>query len=618
MAVFESDAVVINHLRSTGMVDAAGLERARATQKTRGGSVVDALLRLNLVREADFLRTFAELYSTRFVKSEKLSAFKPDEALLNKINVRTAERLRMCPIRWDAATQQVLVVVTPPLGATLDMEARDLTRAKSVVFYMATPGAVNALIRAAYYRHPDAFADLTPNGAGAPFPDELALSAAEVPHQEPTVLAPAPTGPTRSTATVPAARDPSLPRDDDPPEPTRDGTQPAAREPTRPEDQTIAALRRELARYRIAQEFHRRVAQESNLAAMVDRILSVIFELLPAEGSAIWLQNGQYAAKARQGTKKIEVPRAVIDEVLQSPDGILVHNALVDERFDRSASVMVRGIQSVMAVPLRTPRSGTLGILYVESISSQTAFSEGDLPLLDAIGTQAAILLDNAALMAQVRKEVENRVRLQRFLSPAAAEEVLSGRLNLRMEGRAAEITVLFADIRGFTTLSSRMQPEDVVRFLNLFFGEMVESVERHGGIVDKFIGDCVMAQWGALDQRADHSRAAVMCALDMVERAQLIRVEGRPLGVGVGLNTGVAVVGAIGSKLRLDYTAIGSTVNLAARLCGLADVGEVLVSEATLRGAGSGVQSEPGEPVILKGIDGLVVPHRVHRVSGR
>ncbi|HEY3452599.1 MAG TPA: adenylate/guanylate cyclase domain-containing protein [Myxococcales bacterium] len=591
MDAFESEGPVVNHLRAAGIVDAAGMERAQTLQKTRGGSLVDALLRLNIIAELHFLRTFAELYSTRYVKSEKVATFRLDEELMNRVNVRAAERLRICPIRWDPASQELLVVAAPPMSATLEIEMRDLAHANSVVCILATPGAVHALIRAGYYGDRDAFKELTPNGAGTPFPnDKEALEdPAEENHREPTVLTSSPEEHDRSrTAPRPLAR---------------------------PEDATIAALRKEIARYRIAEEFHRRVALESNLSAMVERILAVIFDLLPAEGCAMWLHTGQTAGRSREGTQKVEVPRAIIDQVLKSATGVVINNALTDERFDRSASVMVRGIQSVMAVPLRTPRSGTVGILYAESHSVDSAFGQSDLPLLESIGAQAAILLDNAALLVQMRREVENRMSLQRFLSPGAAEEVLGGRLKLRMEGQRAEITVLFIDIRGFTTMSSQMQPEEVVGFLNTFFAEMVECVERHGGIVDKFIGDCVMALWGAIDQRQDNPRRAVACALEMVLRASAIKADGRPLEVGVGINTGTAVVGAIGSKRRLDYTAIGSTVNLSARLCGLADPGQVIITEDTLRQAGPGIVTEAGEPVILKGIDHAVVPYVVKRV---
>ncbi|MGC4121368.1 MAG: adenylate/guanylate cyclase domain-containing protein [Myxococcales bacterium] len=591
MDTSDSEGSVINHLRASGIVDAAGIERAQLLQKTRGGSLVDALLRLNIVSEIHFLRTFAELYSTRYVKSEKVVTFRLDEELINRVNVRAAERLRICPIRWDPASQELLVVAAPPMSATLEIEMRDLAHANSVVCILATPGAVHALIRAGYYGDRDAFKELTPNGAGSPFPsDKEALEEAEEGHREPTVLTAAP----------------------DELDHSRTAPRPA---PPAPQDATIVALRKEIARYRIAEEFHRRVALESNLSAMVERILAVVFDLMPAEGCAIWLHTGQTAGRSREGSKKVEVPRAIIDQVLKSATGVVINNALTDERFDRSASVMVRGIQSVMAVPLRTPRSGTVGILYAESHSIESAFGQSDLPLLESIGAQAAILLDNAALLVQMRREVENRMSLQRFLSPGAAEEVLGGRLKLRMEGQRADVTVLFIDIRGFTTMSSQMQPEEVVRFLNAFFAEMVDCVERHGGIVDKFIGDCVMALFGAIDQRQDAARRAVACALEMVLRAHAIKVDGRPLEVGVGINTGPAVVGAIGSKRRLDYTAIGSTVNLAARLCGLADPGQVIITEDTLRQAGSGITTEAGEPVILKGIDHAVVPYVVKRV---
>jgi adenylate cyclase len=267
-----------------------------------------------------------------------------------------------------------------------------------------------------------------------------------------------------------------------------------------------------------------------------------------------------------------------------------------------------------MAMPLRT-RSATIGILYVESVSMSAAFTEEDLSLLDSIAAQAALLLDNAALVAQVQREVETRVGLSRFLSQAAVEEVLSGRLEVNLEGQGTELTVLFADIRGFTALSAQLQPQEVVRFLNAFFAEAVDAVERHGGIVDKFIGDCVMALWGAVSPRPDEARHAIKAALELVERAGAIRVAGAPLQIGVGINTGHAVVGAIGGKKRLDYTAIGPTVNLAARLCGIAGAGEVLITAESLLRAGPGVMNDASEAVMLKGLETPIVPYRVRAI---
>jgi class 3 adenylate cyclase len=631
----ESDSVIANPLRANGLVDAAALEQGREYVRSRGGPLSDALLRLGLVKESDFLRTFAELYSTRFVKAEKLRTLRLDSGLLERIGVRTAERLRMCPIRWDEETKAVHVVAAVPLSSSLEPELRQLLGARTVLVYVATTGAVAALIRKAYYREHDAFDQVTPNGAGPMLArpgdteDEGAFDGGEktvkreVPTEELDALDRQDSASrTKKARTGEVAAHGSSGREGQPPggsppgndslvTATGGGNSEGKTVMVNVEALTIATLRRENARYRIAQEFHRRVSLERSVEAMVDRILSVVFELLPADGAAVWLTTGQYASKAKAGDRRIEVPRTVIDQALSTPNGLLAHNALVDERFDRSQSVMLRGVRSIMAVPMRA-RDQVIGILYVESVSLSAAFTDEDVPLLEAIASQAAILLDNAALVAQVQREVEKRASLSRFLSPAAVEEVLSGRMQLNLEGHAEEITVLFADVRGFTTLSSHMRPEEVVRFLNAFFGEAVDAIEKNRGIVDKFIGDCVMGLWGAIGKREDDARNAIAAALDLVQRASRIRVNGQPLEVGVGINTGPAVVGAIGAQRRLDYTAIGATVNLSARLCGIARPGEVLVTSDTLMRAGPGVTAVPGEPMILKGLDVPIVPYAV------
>ena len=602
----ESDAVIVNPLRASGLIDSVGLERARAHVKESGGLLSDALLRLGLVKEGDYLRIFAELYSTRFVKAEKLKGIRLDEGLLERVGVRSAERLRMCPIHWDEAKMELHVVASVPLSSSLEPELRQIVGAKSIVVYVATNGAVSALIRRAYYRQEDAFKDVTANGAGPALP--LQSKSGETLEEDSGRTSPRID---RGTVQVDGELGASvLEEPPSPPQSTEGKTVMVNLEAL-----TIATLRRENARYRIAQEFHRRVSLERSVETMVDRILSVVFELLNADGAAVWLTSGRYASKSRNGDHVVEVPRTIIDQALISTSGLLTNNALLDERFDRSKSVMIRGIKSVMAVPLRT-RSGTIGILYVESVSMSAAFTEEDLPLLDSIAAQASILLDNAALVAQVQKEVETRASLSRFLSAAAVEEVLSGRMKVNMAGQNAEVTVLFADIRGFTTMSGQMPPEEIVRFLNAFFGEAVDAVEKNGGVVDKFIGDCVMALWGAVDQREDGARKAIAAALEIVQRAGKITVKGVPLEVGVGINTGPAVVGAIGAARRLDYTAIGATVNLAARLCGIAQTGQVLVTSDTLMRAGPGVIHEPNEAVILKGIDMPIVPYTIRALT--
>jgi adenylate cyclase len=152
---------------------------------------------------------------------------------------------------------------------------------------------------------------------------------------------------------------------------------------------------------------------------------------------------------------------------------------------------------------------------------------------------------------------------------------------------------------------------------LNKFFEEMVEAVLNNKGTIDKFIGDCVMALWGAPEARpAEDTRNAMQAALSMIQRARKVVVNGRPIEMGIGINTGQVVLGCIGSKQRLEYTAIGSPVNLAARLCGIAKPNEVLITGDTMMRAGQGVFADANEPVLVKGIDTPIVPYTLRGLA--
>ncbi|HYD33657.1 MAG TPA: adenylate/guanylate cyclase domain-containing protein, partial [Methylophilaceae bacterium] len=164
---------------------------------------------------------------------------------------------------------------------------------------------------------------------------------------------------------------------------------------------------------------------------------------------------------------------------------------------------------------------------------------------------------------------------------------VESGETTETLSGKSREITVLFSDIRGFTTLSEKCTPEQIVELLNAYFSLQSEVIFRHGGTLDKYIGDAIMAFWNAPVDQADHALRAVEAALEMGEKLEVFRAQageiGSELEVGIGVHTGPAVVGFIGSANRQDYTAIGDTVNLASRIEGLTKgVARVLVSEET------------------------------------
>jgi adenylate cyclase len=168
----------------------------------------------------------------------------------------------------------------------------------------------------------------------------------------------------------------------------------------------------------------------------------------------------------------------------------------------------------------------------------------------------------------------EERVRREyaRFFSPGVARQIAEDRSGQALAGKRRRITVLFSDIRDFTSISEGLRPEEVVELLREYFNTMVPIVLKHGGTLDKYVGDAIMALFGAPLPLDDHAACAVRVAQEML--AQLPRLSpvweakcGRPLRIGVGIHTGDAVVGVMGADHRREYSAIGDTVNLASRL---------------------------------------------------
>jgi adenylate cyclase len=181
------------------------------------------------------------------------------------------------------------------------------------------------------------------------------------------------------------------------------------------------------------------------------------------------------------------------------------------------------------------------------------------------------------------------------YLSPEVVRRLL---VNPELvEPRKTEITVMFSDIRGFTTISEKLDAQELALFLNQYLSDMTQIVFKRRGTLDKYIGDAVMAFWGAPIEQKEHAALACRTALDMMARIHELQkkweAEGKPrLDIGIGLNTGVASVGNMGSSLRLGYTALGDSVNLSSRLEGLnKDYGtHILVNETTYLAANDSV----------------------------
>ncbi|MEZ4437356.1 MAG: adenylate/guanylate cyclase domain-containing protein [bacterium] len=210
--------------------------------------------------------------------------------------------------------------------------------------------------------------------------------------------------------------------------------------------------------------------------------------------------------------------------------------------------------------------------------------------LADAMNTA---VVDLRAHEARLRDELAIRADLGRYLPGELVEQIVSRESDLRLGGARCEVTVLFADVCGFTPLSEHLPPEEIVTALNELFTLLTEIVFRHRGTVDKFIGDCVMAIWGAPTPQDDHAARALRAAVEMRAAVQARQerwraLVGMDLALSIGINSGEAVVGNVGSENRMAYTAIGDAVNVAARLQGRALPMQILASAETRRQAGA------------------------------
>lgn len=214
----------------------------------------------------------------------------------------------------------------------------------------------------------------------------------------------------------------------------------------------------------------------------------------------------------------------------------------------------------------------------------------------DELGVLGQALEGAATELAQseenMRRELAIRADLGRYLPEQLVDQIVERKRDVSLGGERREITVMFADVVGFTPLAERQRAQDVVTMLNELFTILTEIVFRHGGTVDKFVGDCVMAMWGAPQPQADHAARAVAAAEDMQAWLEAGNESWRErfgfeIELAIGINSGEAVVGNFGSEKRMDYTAIGDTVNVAARLESIARPGQILVTAATRNAVG-------------------------------
>ncbi|MBI4470723.1 MAG: FHA domain-containing protein [Acidobacteria bacterium] len=364
-------------------------------------------------------------------------------------------------------------------------------------------------------------------------------------------------------------------------------------------------------------ELGKSLGQTFELETIFQRVIDLLFRVTPADRILILLKDrgtgelSPIAVKtrvgaARSGIEQGVVSKTIVTRVMDERVSLLSLDAQTDQQLGEVASIVLLGIHSVMCAPL-AGRERVLGAIYLDRRDVKEAFTENDLDLLNAVAGQTATAVDNALAHEQLSREALARAAYGRFMPQHVVEQILSAPESVRLGGVNQVVTVLFADIRGFTPIAEKSRPEDVVRLLNQYFSLMTEIIFGHQGTLDKYIGDGLMAIFGAPYSSPDDPVNAVRAAMEMQRTViqfnrGLVEQQLPEIKIGIGINTGEVTVGYIGSERRTDFTAIGDTVNLASRLESTAEPGQIRLSGSTRNLLPPDIPTRPLGEIKVKG----------------
>jgi adenylate cyclase len=374
----------------------------------------------------------------------------------------------------------------------------------------------------------------------------------------------------------------------------------------------------------------KKVNSELNKDALLEIIIDKAIELIHAErGFLILVENGVNVFKvARRHDKTLivnperQISRSVLKSVVETGEPVLTIDAQKDLS-GMSGTIASLEIRSLLCVPLRA-KEKVLGCIYVDSHVAEQEFGEEALNLLQAMADQSAIAMENARLYDEVMASRENEKKVRQMFQKYVPADVVRKALEMKDGGRLSAkqtATVLFSDIRSFTSISEKMEPEGVVSFLNDYMQRMVDIVFEEGGIVDKFIGDAVMAVFGAPVVKPDDATRAVRAAVRMLEELENFNADqakkgGVNIRIGVGVHTGPLIAGNIGSDRKMEYTVIGDTVNIASRVQDLNKEfkTEIIITQGCYDATDKSFPVRPLKPYKVKGKEQEVMLYEVIR----
>jgi adenylate cyclase len=404
-----------------------------------------------------------------------------------------------------------------------------------------------------------------------------------------------------------------------------------------PVDSELEELRRKARVLAMLYEMSKTLGSVFDLDRIFDKACEVIFSATPADRVvALLREDGTQDADGEENlqvvamrvrdesrtarAQKQSIGRTITRKVMRERQALLSQDAASDQEFAGVHSIVAQGVHSTICAPLLADKR-VHGALYADRLDPFTTFTYADLELVSAVAAQTAVAVESARAHERLAREEVARANYGRFLPEYVVQQILENPDSFKLGGVNQTLTVLFADIRGFTRLSEHAAPERVVQLLNNYFTAMSDIIFAHGGTLDKYIGDGLMALFGAPHATPEDACNAVSAAVAMQRQMQVINKHLRDDGlaeiaIGIGLHTGVATVGYIGSERRSEYTAIGDTVNLAARLEQNSVPGQILLSDATAQAAASAGCSMVSRPPLT--VKNRVQPVPVFEVEWR